>query len=57
MKVRVTLIVENNSPVSALGNNPEDKIRNAYDLLLSMVTLTSENGDCGKVEKVEILEG
>lgn len=57
MKVRVTLLTENNKPVSTLGENPERKIRYAYNTLLGIWGATGKNGDKGKVEKVEILEG
>jgi len=55
MKVRVTLITENNSPVSALGENPEETIKNAWELMLCLIASVSDNGDSAYVEKVEIL--
>lgn len=57
MKVKVVLITENNSPVSALGPDPEAKVKKGWDYLLSLVASDSENGDRGHVESVEILEG
>ena len=56
MKVRVTLMTENDAPVSSLGENPEEVIRNGWELLLGLMTVESDNGDSAYVEKVEILE-
>lgn len=55
MRVRLVLVVENDSPVEALGDAPEQKIKAGWELLLRTVELVSENGDKGYVEAVEIL--
>lgn len=55
MKIRVTLLTENNKPVSVLGENPEEKIKRAWELALTLI-MTLNNGDKALVEKVEVLE-
>ena len=54
MKVRVTLMTENNVPVSELGENPEQKIREVWDAAIALIDLTSE--DSIYVEKIELVE-
>lgn len=56
MKVRVVLITENDSPAEKLGKNATEKIKNAWELLLGLAEVHSDNGDRGYVESVEILE-
>ena len=61
MKVRVTIMTENNVPVSALGENPKamlPKIEEAWRLLLAMINLSGEcpNEDKATLESVEIVE-
>lgn len=56
MKVRVTLITENDKPVSMLGENPEVAIKRAWDLVLAMLSLESKDpSDKAFVESVEII--
>ena len=56
MKVRVTLITENDKPVSMLGENPEIAIKRAWDLVLAMLSLESKDpSDRAFVENVEII--
>lgn len=55
MKIRVTLLTENNKPVSVLGENPEAKIKQAWDLALTLIA-TLNPGDKAFVEKVEVVE-
>ena len=56
MKVRVTLITENDKPVSMLGENPEVSIKRAWDLVLAMLSLESKDpSDKAFVESVEII--
>ena len=56
MKVRVTLMTENDAPVSSLVENPEEAIRNGWKLFLGLSIATSDYADKSHVEKVEILE-
>ena len=56
MKVRVTLITENDKPVSMLGENPEVAIKRAWDLVLAMLSSESKDpSDKAFVESVEII--
>lgn len=57
MKVRVVLVTENNSPVKNLGDNATEKIKAAWEMILNLAEITSNNGDRGYVESVEIMEG
>ena len=54
MKVRVTLMTENNIPVSALGDNPDQKVRKAWEAVVTLLQLQSDDLIC--VEQVEIVE-
>lgn len=56
MKVKVTLITQNNSPLESLGEDPVATITRGWDLLCRMVELNSRNGDKATVEAVEIME-
>lgn len=56
MKIRITLIAENNKPVSSLGKNPEKVIEKAWNKMLIMLGAQGDNKDKGYVEAVEIVE-
>ena len=56
MKIRVTLLTENDRPVSALGDNPTEKAKIAWDLIALMLMDMSETSEKCTVEKVEIVE-
>lgn len=55
MKIRLTIMTENDKPVENLGGNPEEKIKKVWDALLSMISLMSENNDTAYVERVEVV--
>lgn len=55
MKIRLTIMTENDKPVEILGDNPEEKIKKVWDVLLTMMSLTSENNDTAYVESVEVV--
>lgn len=57
MKIRLTIMTENDKPVENLGDNPEEKIKKAWDALLTMITLMSENNENAYVEQVEVVRG
>ena len=57
MKIRLTIMTENDKPVENLGDNPEEKIKKAWDALLTMITLMSENNENAYVERVEVVRG
>lgn len=48
-------MTENDKPVEILGENPEEKIKKVWDILLTMMSLTSENNDTAYVESVEVV--
>lgn len=55
MKVRVTLMTENDTPIEELGENPQEKIKAAWKLLCAYLTTLCNNGDIATLEKVEIV--
>ena len=56
MKVRVTLMTENDIPASSLGNDPEGTARKAWEIFLKTVCAFSEHNDYAYVEKVEFID-
>lgn len=54
MKVRVTIMTENDKPISVLGENPEEKIKRGWELVLALLNAQSE--DRATLENVEIVE-
>lgn len=54
MKVRLTILTENDKPVSVLGENAEEKIKGGWELLLAMINSLGE--DKATIEKVEVVE-
>lgn len=55
MKIRVTLMTENDKPISNIGENPQEKARTAWRILCSM--LNNYNLDEKiTLENVEIVE-
>lgn len=54
MKVRVTIMTENDKPVSVLGENPEEKAKRVWELVLALLNTKSE--DKATLESVEIIE-
>ena len=57
MKIRLTIITENNKPVEALGENPEEAVKKAWEMIFKLITPFSKNKDKAYVENVEILRG
>lgn len=57
MKVRLTIMTENETPVDVLDkyDNPEEKIKKTWDAVLALVTLNAPQGEEAYVEKVEIV--
>ena len=54
MKTRVTIYAENDSPLSILGDNPTDKVRMAWEVIINLIALHGE--DIVKIETVEVWE-
>jgi hypothetical protein len=57
MKIRLTIMAENDNPVEILGDNPEEMIKKAWDVLLTMISIMSGNNDNAYVEHVEVVRG
>ena len=56
MKIKLTIIGENDVPISNLGDNPKDKIRNAYMALFNMLNSTTPKNEKMILEDIEIIE-
>ena len=54
MRVRVTVMTENNVPASELGENSEQKIRDVWDATIAFIDLMSE--DRIYVENIELVK-
>lgn len=55
MKTRITILAENNEPMNALGDNPKELVKEAWEAILHW--LMKANGrDKAIVEKVEVFE-
>ena len=54
MKTRITIYAENDKPMELLGNNAEEKVRAAWEVLLNFATLTNEEEGKYRVENVEV---
>ena len=55
MKIRLTIMTENDKPVENLGDNPEEMIKKVWNTLLSIITLMSEENENAYVERVEVV--
>ena len=56
MKCKITFLAENNQPVSILGDNPEEKVKLAFQMFFNQFTLLAENEDKVTIIKVEVSE-
>ncbi|MBR5889135.1 MAG: hypothetical protein IKY92_03745 [Akkermansia sp.] len=59
MKIKVTLITENDVPLSKTGMSreaAEEKARKGWELVMQFLAASSENNDRATVETVELLE-
>jgi hypothetical protein len=52
MKTRITIVAENDTPMSVLGDNPNEKVRAVWEIILNLIALQS--GETVNVEKVEV---
>lgn len=52
MVTRVTIIAENDAPMSNLGDNPNEKVKAAWEIMLNLIALQS--GESVRVEKAEV---
>ena len=56
MKITLTIIMENDKPVSALNGMTEEKIKKIWQALLDVIAIQCDNGDKATVLSAEILE-
>ena len=57
MKIRVTLLTENNRPKSVLGPNPEGKARKAWEIMCALLNeMGGANNDKVSLEGLEFIE-
>lgn len=56
MKVRVTILTENKKPAALLGENPEAKIKNAWDMCVALLSTLFEDDETAIVERVELID-
>ena len=54
MKVRITMLTENNIPRS--DKMTEDQVKKAWQIVMDMLAIASENGDKCVVESAEFVE-
>ena len=52
MKTRIVLYGENDKPVSILGDNPQEKVKKAWDTVIALLATTTD--DILRVESVEV---
>ena len=52
MITRVTIVAKNDTPVSLLVDNPNEKVKAAWEIMLNLVALRS--GETVSVEKAEV---
>ena len=52
MKTRITIVAENDTPMSVLGDNPNEKVKAVWEVILNLIALQS--GETVKVEKAEV---
>lgn len=56
MKIKITILTENDKPVSALNGMTEDTIKLTWQVIMNSICAVShENGDKATVLSVEIL--
>ncbi len=52
MITRVTIVAKNNEPMSVLGDNPNEKVKAAWEIALNFIAL--RNGETVNVESAEV---
>lgn len=52
MITRVTIIAKNDAPISVLGDNPNEKVKIVWEVMLNLIALQS--GETVSVENVEV---
>ena len=54
MKTRITIVAKNDAPLSSLGENAEEKVRQVWDLMIRLLAVS--DGSIAYVESVEVTE-
>lgn len=52
MKTRIVLYGENDKPISILGDNPQEKVKKAWDAVIAFFAINTD--DIMRVESVEV---
>lgn len=52
MVTRVTIVAKNDAPMSVLGDNPNEKVKAAWEIALNFIALG--NGETVNVESAEV---
>lgn len=52
MITRVTIVAKNDVPISVLGDNPNEKVKMVWEVMLNLIALQS--GETASVENVEV---
>lgn len=58
MKVRITVLTENDKPLPPVGKRPtEEQIVKAWQIIFDMMTIMAESDERATVESAEYVEG
>lgn len=52
MITKVTIVAKNDTPMSVLGDNPNEKVKAAWEVMLNLVAL--QGGEIVSIEKAEV---
>lgn len=56
MKIRLTVMTENDVPAKALGENGLEKARRVWETLFALLSLQADSTDTIRLEKIELVE-
>lgn len=57
MKVRITVLTENDKPLPPVGKRPtEEQVVKAWQVIFDMMTLMGESNESATVESAEFIE-
>ena len=56
MKIRLTIMTENDVPVEALGENGLEKARGMWEILIALLSLQAKPNESISLEKVELVD-
>ena len=52
MITKITIVAKNDAPISVLGDNPNEKVKAVWEVILNLIAL--QNGETVSVENVEV---